>query len=298
MKSYTTGRAFFGSLTKDTSSANLTLGDEMANDDYRKICAKRDWPWLERLRTLTTIASTQNYNLPYDCDLVRSINVVVSSKTYVPRHCPSRQLWDRLNYSTQTSDIPEWYYVYNGQVGLWPKPASASNTINVNQKCRVIDLSAADYTTGTIVSVANGGTAVVGSGTSWTAQMVGRFIRITHIDTAGTGDGEWYEISAVTDATHLTLTRAYGGTAIAAGSATYIIGQMPWLPETFHPMPWIRAAAIYWAKEDDTRAAGLQTMYDDYLADLFGGGINNTTDLVINDGGRSEIINPNLTISL
>lgn len=224
--------------------------------------------------------------------------MTVSSKIYVPRACPSREFWDELNFVAQTSDIPEWWYVYNGQLGLWPKPASASNTINVNQRSRVIDLSIADYTTGTIVSVAAGGTAVVGFGTAWTAQMVGRYIRITYTDTANTGDGEWYEISAVTDATHLTLVRGYGGTAIAAGSAVYNIGQMPLLPETFHPMPWVRAAAIYWSKEDDTRAASNQTIYDNYLADLLSSGISNTTNLVIDDGGQKTIINPNLTISL
>lgn len=307
MKSYTTGRNLTGSLTKNTSSANLTLMDQIANDDYRALCAMRDWPWLERLRTDLTEAGVQAYPLPYDCDQIREIAFIISSKRYVPRISPSQQHWDRLNAVSSNSDIPEWCRVFDGNLQVWPTPVTAGNTINITQKTRVIDLNVADYTTGTIVSVASGGTAVVGSGTSWTAQMQGRWIRMTNSDTANTGDGLWYEIASVTDATHLTLTRTYGGTAISAGSATYTIGQMPLLPEAFHDMPWIWAAGTYWQKENDDRGEKLLGQHG-----IIGSGStistgrvkllettwsNPTTNMVINDGGSNEEINPNLTIS-
>lgn len=307
-KSYTIGRNLYGTLTKNSSSTNLTLGDQIANDDYRAICAAKDWPFLERLRTLSTIAG-QFVNLPYDCDQVREIAVIVSSKRYTPRMSPDRNHWDKLNQSAITSDIPQWWFTFAGQLGLWPTPITAGNTINVTQKTRVIDLSAADYTTGTIVSVASGGTAVVGSGTAWTAQMVGRYIRITYVDTANTGDGVWYEISAVTDATHLTLTRAYGGTAIAAGSAAYTIGQMPLLPEAYHDLPWIYAAGNYWMKEADDRGDKFMAQHGTFgengslptgrIATLVKNWSSPNTDMVLDDGRDQDTIeNPNLTISL
>jgi hypothetical protein len=298
MKSYTIGRNLAGVLTKNASTANLSFLDEIANDDYRMICTMRDWPFLERLRTLTTVASAQFYNLPYDCEKVREVSVIVSSNRYTPKLCPDRKFWDNLNLSSFTSDTPEWYFIFNGQVGLWPTPASTGNTINITQKCRVIDLNVADYTTGTIVSVANGGVAVVGSGTSWTERMAGRYIRMTYSNTANTGDGVWYEISGVTDATHLTLVRTYGGTAIAAGSATFNIGQMPLLPESFHALPWYKAAAAYWAKEDEDRAASFEMMHDKMLSELKNSWLSPTTDMIIDDGDDNAIINPNLVISL
>ena len=309
MKSYTEGRNLYGTLTKNIASANLSFGDQMANDDYRNILAMRDWSFLERTRTISTIASTQFYNLPYDCDLVREISVTVSTQIYTPRLSPSREHWDKLNITPSTSNIPEWYFVFNGQVGLFPTPSTGSNTITVTQKTRVIDLGIADYTTGTIVSIANGGTAVIGSGTSWTSQMVGRYIRFTYSDTANTGDGLWYEISGVTDTTHLTLTRSYGGTSIAAGSASYTIGQMPLLPEAFNDMPWIYAAGMYWLKENDERASSFISIHGSegesgspptgkvkQLIDSYTAG--NTTSMVLDDGRPEEILNPNLTISL
>jgi len=310
MKSYSQGRALYGTLTKNSNSANLTLGDELANDDYRAICAARDWPFLERERTLTTIASTQDYNLPYDCNLVRAVSVLVSNKTYVARMSPSKDHWDKLNETSYTSDYPEWYFVFAGQVSLWPKPASASNTINITQNTKVVDLSVVDYTTGTITTTATaaGVTTVTGSSTVWTAQMVGRYIRITLLDTANTGDGVWYEIASVPSSTTMTLVRAYGGTAITTGSAGYTIGQMPLLPEAYHDLPWAYAAGSYWAKEADVRGAAMLAHHGNFgqggslptgrIADLIKSYSSENTSMVIDDGIDQDYVNPNLTISL
>lgn len=55
------------------------------------------------------------------------------------------------------------------------------------------------YATGT-VAINNGDTTVVGTGTTWTAAMVGQSILLDNI---------WYEITARTDNTHLTISPAY-----------------------------------------------------------------------------------------
>lgn len=307
-KSYTEGRNLYGTLTKNTATANLSLGDQLANDDYRAICAMRDWPFLERLRTLTTVASQANYALPYDCDQVREVAVIVSGTRYTPRQVPNQEFWDDLNQTSYTSDIPEYWYSFAGSLYLWPTPASSGNTINVTQKSRVIDLSVADYTTGSILTATNGSTAIVGSATTFTANMVGRYLRIDYANGANTGDGLWYEIAGYTSATEITLTRAYGGNSITAGSASYTIGQMPLLPEAFHDLPWLWAAGQYWMKEADQRGISMLATHGDIgsaysastgrvrlLEQAYSAG---STDMVINDGGDQDIINPNLTISL
>lgn len=313
MKSYTTGRNLAGTWTKNTSTANLQFLDQVANDDYRHLCALKDWPFLERRRSLSTTASTQFTNLPYDCDLVREISVTPTGSTllYTPRECTSREQWDTLNLSSAyRADIPEWYFVFAGQIGLWPIPNSTGNTIYVAQKTRVIDLSIADYTTGNIATATNGSAAIVGSGTSWTAQMAGRYIRVTYSDTANTGDGLWYEIASVTDTTHLTLVRNYGGTSISAGSAAYTIGQMPLLPEAFHDLPWMWAAGDYWQKEADND--GRAKFYIEQhgmppvgnqpatgrVKDLITAYSSPTTGMVLDYGIEKEQPNPNLLISL
>jgi hypothetical protein len=78
-----------------------------------------------------------------------------------------------------------------------------------------------DYTTGTVAVTAVTG-AVVGTGTTFTAAMVGRGFKAA-------GQTKWYLVTVYTDATHITIqndtdddTAGYDGGTIAAG-ATYTI---------------------------------------------------------------------------
>lgn len=300
MKSYTKGRNLAGTETKNSSAANLTYLDQKANDNYRAISALKAWSWLEGLRYLTTVAATQFLNLPNDVLRVRGISVQVGSVLYTPKLSPSKEHWDQLNISPFSSDIPEWYFLYAGQVGLWPKPSAGGNTINIDSKLRVIDLQFADYSTGTIASVANAGTAVVGASTVWQTQMAGQWISITDANTSNTGDGFWYQIATVNSATSITLTTPYQGLSVSAGSSAYTIGQMPLLPESFHYLPWQYATAMYWAKEADGkgRAKTFADAYTGGLRDLIATHSSPTESYVLDDGNDSEIINPNLVVNL
>jgi len=308
MKSYTIGRNLAGVLTKNTTTTNLSFLDQMANDDYRSLCAMHDWPWLERLRTKDTIADTASVELPYDCDKVRTVSVDVDDVIFSPKEVASRKFWDKLTEVESSSDTPEWWYVFDNKLYLYPTPATAGNTINIVQKTRVKDLSIADYTTGNILTTVNSDETITGSGTSWNASMVGSWIRITSSSSANGGDGLWYEISSVTSTTVLELVKPYGGTAITAGSADYIIGQMSLLPENFQDMPWIYASACYWQKESDSRAVALFTQHGtigsgSYLStgkvqELEKSSLSDTTSYVLDDGEDDTIINPNLIINI
>lgn len=297
MKSYTTLRTAYGVDTKNTSTANLTKGDEWMNDFHRRLLSLADWPFLHRLRTATTVASTTFVNLPYDVDQVESIFVTVSSTRYNPKPAPSRKFWDELHYSTITSDTPQYWFVYNGQIGLWPRPSTAGNTISINAKVKPIDLNTADITTSTITTLANATTALTVSA-GLTTQMAGFWIRPTFSTTANTGDGQWYEIASVTNSTTATLVRNYGGTSIAAATAACTISQMPLLPESFHDLPEIYATYRYWTKEKDERAAEFKTMYQEGITNLFQTYGVNDLSMVLDSGDDVSIINPNLTISL
>jgi len=125
------------------------------------------------------------------------------------------------------------------------------------------NLTIADYTTGSIVSVALDGTAVVGTGTSWTQEMVGSYIQIAVTQADNGGDGFWYEIATVTDTTHLTLVKPYEGVSIVAGTASYTIGQCSVIPEAYDVGIVYRATALYWDNNNDiARAKGYWLKYD------------------------------------
>lgn len=305
MKSYTQGRNLAGIWTKNTNTANLQYLDQTATDAYRHMCAMKDWSFLEQLRTISTIGNQQFYPVPWDCAVVKEISVLTNNITYTPKLSPSREHWDMLNLTIFTSDIPEWYFVFGGNsgagatIGLWPRSASSGNTINVTQKCRVVDLQFADYTTGTISSaVSTGGiTTITGASTSWGTGQAGLWLNVTPTAAAGGGDGIWHLVTGVPTATTLTLAGQYSAD-FSGATAAYILAQMPLLPEDFHDTPWARAAQMYWQKEDDERAAGFEKKYDDDVADLIHAWSAPGSNFVIDTGDDPQIINPNVVIRL
>jgi hypothetical protein len=210
-----------------------------------------------------TVASQAAYTLPFNVKQVINTTVLIGSVLYQPKEVGTRKAYDALNVIPFQNDYTQFYYIYNNQLLLWPSPASNGNTITINFKRRIRDLSAADYATGT-VSVTNASATVTGSGTSWTTNMAGRWINVPlSTSNSTTGDDEWYEIASVESATSLTLNNQYqGGTA---SGATYTIGEVPILPEDFQDLPLYRACYVYYTaiKQDEQKAQYFKALYDE-----------------------------------
>lgn len=241
------------------------------NDSIRTICSLQGGKlrFLEATQNMTTVASQEGYQIPNKfrklIDMYIYSGAGSSSDTiYSPEMIFDPTRWKIVKqYKLGEQDVPYFTYVENTKYYIQPVPATTGNLITLRGRLNVRNLGIADYTTGTIVSVANEGTAVVGSGTTWTADMVGRYIQITQTTAAGGGDGFWYEIGAFTDATNITLLKPYQGTTIAAGSASYTIGQVPVIPEAYQPAIEYRSTALYWQNQNDiTRAKTYWMLYD------------------------------------
>src|SRR5690242_7537387 len=99
MLSYTALRNLYGSMTNDSSSANLTLGDSFINQAYRLLTSSRDWDWLQKTSTDSEVASQQFYTLPDDYDSLVNVTVLQGTYLYTPRECPTRVMWDQINTS-------------------------------------------------------------------------------------------------------------------------------------------------------------------------------------------------------
>ncbi len=108
------------------------------------------------------------------------------------------------------------------------------------------DALGADAGTAVTVGTEEGGSILTASGTTFTQDMVGRYIKITETTAANGGDGFWYEISGYLSTTVITLTKPYEGTAISAATAAYTIGQMSPIPEAYDIAPVYRSSALYW----------------------------------------------------
>jgi hypothetical protein len=233
----TVGTAYYvitAGLTADAFEVSTTIGGSAVNTSGSQ--------------SGTHTVTTQVYTLPAYTRKPESVYVTVGSYRYTPREVTTRQDWDRLNQVVVTSNIPTHYYIYDGNLELYPKPSTADSVVTINARRIFKDLNTADYTTGNIDIITNGSTAVTGATSpAWTTPMNGRWLRVTLSNTAASsGDGVWYEIAAVTSATTLILKRAYSGTSLTTGATgAYTIGDIGLLPEPHQTLPVYEALKIY-----------------------------------------------------
>lgn len=289
MKSFTTLKNLFGSLTNNTETTNLTLGAQWINDGIRRIISMPfNWDFLEKTTTDVTVASQQSYQLPYNYEKLNSVTVTVGTYVYPVKEVSSLSYWNSLNLVTSfTSTYPQWFFVQDGNLKLWPIPSASSNTITYNYKVAVKDLSVADYTTGT-VTLTNASTVVTGAGTTFTSAMPGRYLQATN-------DGFWYELSTFTSTTVMNLRKKFQG--ITTAGLAYIVGEMPVLPESYHDLPVFYAASQYWYQNGDAgRGQQYERLFNEGIARLVKDHGLKTTSLTI--GGEEPILNPNYFISL
>ena len=288
MKSYTTLRNQYATLTNNTATANLTLGDQLINDSLRYLTTKYFFNERSQLVPGGTIAGTQNYPLPYNIKTLINAYISVGNIRYQLRETPTRAAWDQMNFVPYTSDIPQYYYIYNKEFLVFPTPASSTNPITFNYKIRLKDLTQADYSTGT-VTVTSGSSAVTGNLTIFTADMVGRWIQVT----APSGDGNWYEIGGYTNGTSITLVNQYQGTTVAG--ASYTIGEMPLLPEDYQDLPVYRACSIYFTTRvpDAVRADLFDKLYKEG-AEKLDAEFGSKSNSVAITPADSDVLNPNL----
>jgi len=271
MKTYTALRnktaEFCNVSTSDT--VKMAKIDDNNNDSIRTMCNLHGGKlrFSETTKNMTTVATQAPYQIPNSfrklIDMYIYSGSAITDTLYTPEMIFDPTKWKRvLQTKMSSSDVPSFTYVENRKFYIYPTPATTGNLITLRGRLQTKDLTIADYTTGTIVSVANEGTAVVGSGTAWTTDMVGRYIQITETTADLGGDGFWYEIAAVGSATTLTLTKPYEGTAIATGAAVYAIGQTSPIPEAYDVGICYRSAAIYWQNQDLAKSKSYWLQYD------------------------------------
>jgi len=232
----------------------INIGNRILYNDVGSV-------FLEKTKTYTTSISSNSYDLPADCARPKSLYRIVSNTRYTAERIFDEDRWQRiqLDNNTNTSDYLQFMFARRSTFEIWPLASTAAATLYLTYETIIKDLSADDYTTGTITTLANAGTAITASGTTFTAAMAGRFIKID-------SDGQWYEIESVTDTTHLVLVKPYEGTAISAGSEAFTLGEMSRLPGATHHIPAYFAAWQYFLgfRRNKDLASVYERMYKTY----------------------------------
>ncbi len=295
MRTCTTYQSDFTDLTGNTAATNSARGLKLVNDALRYLIFTFFFNEASYTVPGGTVASQAGYTLPFNNKQIINSTVLIGSVLWQPKEIGTRAQYDALNVITFTNDFPQFYYIYNNQLLLWPAPASNGNAITINFKRRIKDLSAADYATGT-VTVTNGSTAVTGAGTSWTTNMAGRWINVPQTTSNATsGDNEWYQIASVTNGTALVLNNQYQGVTATSTSGGYVIGEVPILPEDFQDLPLYRAFYIYFTSlaPDKGKAEYYKALYDEGYK-MLDAEFGSKTSGVGLTSGNLNAINPNM----
>lgn len=253
----------------------------------------------EAATTAITTVGVQAYPIPPTVSKIKNNTITVGQLVYTPAPVQSIQEWTLLNALPYTSDIPNYFYIYNNQVNFWPIPSTSGNLITFNYKGSVPDMSFADYTTGTLSGIATGSNSITGSSTSWNA--TGTYplnVDVTYLNlyikiTPPSGEGIWYQIERFTSDTALLLTTPIQF-APSATAATYTIGQLPLLQEDFHDMLVYGALMVYFASiaKDKDKYKQFEDMYGQrlQLLEAYAGTKSVNVDL----GDQPIQSNPNL----
>lgn len=249
--------------TGDASAANLTIGKNRINDTNKSLLGMHDWYFAEKTANFTSTANIYQYNLPFDYSRMIGVTIQIGGRFYSLQEVPSHDEWQRVQMfrTTYTSNIPELYHITGDQMEIYPVPSSTGDANNGTYYYtkRVVDMQYDDYSAGT-VTLTNNSTVVTGSGTTFTASMVGRFIEGP--------DKRWYELATFTSTTVMGLKKAFQGTT---GSAfAYVIGEISLIPEDYHALLWYQPVATYWMLKKEVQQAGYyQALYDKGRDEMF-----------------------------
>ena len=305
-----TGALLAGAVTATLTSAWTSISCQQkvvfSNSDQRTVVftqGSTTVTWQTGLTDSATVDATtigvQAYPIPPQVSKIKNDTITIGQLQYTPAPVRSIQEWTQLNALPYTSDIPNYYYIYNNQVEFWPIPSTSGNIITFNYKGRVPDLSFSDYSTGTLSSIAVGDNTITGVSTAWNTTggyplnvdltFFNLYIRIN----PPSGDGIWYQIKQFNSDTEVILVQPIQ-TAPSGTASSYTIGQLPLLQEDFHDMLVFGALKIYFSsvKQDKDKYGQFAAEYESRLNLLEN--YNGTKSINVDLGSQPIPSNPNL----
>lgn len=242
----------------------LPLLKRAINQGMQKFGAILNREWRIKEVTFSTVASQQYYQLPEDCIRPQTIIITIGGIDYPLIEVADETAWNDINRyrDTETSDFPTHYHIKGADLfGIYPVPASStSNGGLLTYEPRMRRMTAADYVTGSI-AVTSASAAIVGTGTTFTAQMVGRVLLV---ENDSDQDGVGYKVDSFTDATHINVENLFGG--LTASGVTYRIGVVPDIPDEFHESLVDYASYRYYKRRRDRRlSADAKEAFDEAI---------------------------------
>lgn len=239
----------------DTSTIIKTFLKRRINERYELVTDKLNTWTQSYVRTFTTGTSVgadqQYYYNPPNLREIESIVLANSGGTdFILKPVYEQTEWDRLNAETVSTDYPRRYFRRANDFGIYPTPNEDDYTGTITYTQRATPLYFEDYTTGTVAVTENSQTLTFTTGVT-TTMKAGFWFTLT--DSSGEPRGAWYRIGSISSSS-VALLETYFEESTESG-ATYIVGQVPEIPEETIPLLGIGAISDFYAlkqKDIDT----------------------------------------------
>lgn len=295
MWSWTDQKNQFEVMAQMDDPQALTLGYKNINLGIKKLETALGMPRMQEERTFLTVTTDNKYPLPERFINMDQLYSLANGQRWYADREYSEDAWRGfMRRPNQTvSDMLTNVFIRPGifKFEIFPIPVTAGNTMTMIYSAFTRDLTQDDYTTGHIVTLANGGTTVTFAGETLTTDMAKRWLK--------TDDQNWYLIDSVNTAAHTaTLLMPYQGTAIATGTSSFTIGEISRLPEGTHELPvhyalWQHFMGV---QRDETLAAMYKGLWDEgkvWAATTFGNRYSSGVIPSQRQKMRSRVKNPN-----
>ncbi len=245
-------------------------------------------------RTASTVASQKYYSYPPDFSKMESLTITNGTNNTPLKIVQSQEEWDRLQQITISSGYATSIFPRQYDFGIYPTP-SAAYTMTLNGNYNPLNMTASDYTTGTVTVTNNNATITVSGGT-FTSAMVGRWFALTTSD--GVVSGNLYKVLSYTSSTSMQLTIPISESS--GSGLTYMIFESPEIPEELHEYIQYRVASNYYMlrRKDREQANALLNFFytGDYInpkrrGNIKGGILATLKDLKERGRSNSQIVN-------
>lgn len=231
----------------DTGKIFLVM---MYNVGYMSLLEEFGRPPVEATATLK-LASLRSYQMPPDLNRPVEMEFVNGDKRWPLTEVADPKRWALIKSGNRTGEPRFFHYrprfgIGGGIVELDPVPTGDGNTdtylLEMIYEASDRELSKLKYVAGK-VQLTNDSVVVTGSSTTFTSDMVGRYLRPT-------GDGQDrmpYRITSYVSAGEIHLEQVYGGAGSLAANLDYEIIEMPNLPSAMHILPCFFSLEQWWS---------------------------------------------------
>lgn len=272
--------------TRDDSSENTQRGINKINSIQKLLCASNNYHFLESEYDIPTQTGVGIFSLPRDYRKMLTVSQTYGTREWPIEEFPDPKGFNKLFYlsTTMSAFVAQYYHIRGKNLMIFPFCSNSTDKIKMFYLKNVKRMEQLDYTEG-LISVDNGNTSVVGTGTNWLINVVpGASLIIDDVD---------YYIKSIESDTALTLDQPYQGASVA--DYAYIIGDIPTIPEPYTDILWVGAVKEYWGlyKKDEVQTKEYKDLFKEYEQRL----LENTAGKTVEDfikPRKSSIWNPNM----